>query len=161
MKLNGSLLREIYSTPLYAIKTSGRSPVPELVFNDSPETVPLSLFIFNAEKASAEENLNHEKIASIARLALLKQAMRLNLDNGNLSGNFIFNLNIPTIISLGCSPQQLGLQIEVPLNRVVRFREIDFIFTHSILQMENDSKLKMAFWKNAYTAYYQIKTEKK
>ena len=154
------LVKQLYSMPVYAIRKI-TEPVMQFLFENSSGKQPALLFLLNVESASSEEKLTMEKITSISRLAKVEQAAYMNLRNEAIAAIHIFNLKIPLIISLGCPASQIGLQIDPPKNKVIRLRGVDFIFTNSILQMEQNSKLKMEFWKSAFAPYYRIQPEKK
>ena len=54
--------------------------------------------------------------------------------------------NPSVIISFGLKPQQIGLNLDHQLYKLLRLKNIKLIFAHSLSDLEHNKRLKKSLW---------------
>lgn len=68
--------------------------------------------------------------------------------------------HVENIICYGCSPADLGLQLDFRINRSVRFMNCRMIFTASFSEIQKNEKLKKEFFAEVQQLFQDLKPQK-
>ncbi len=151
------MLGRLYNTTLYAVHEYTTVKLQNL--NGVETSFPKLLIILNNQHTREIASSDIELLAKMADwLGISKDAVAL-LGNHNLPSfrHLYSHQHIRNIILYGITPDEIGLQLELRMNKAFSFMECKMLFTASFAEVQNDKKLKNDFFNELRNSFKHLK----
>ncbi len=148
-ELEAQTLVDIFNIPVYAVPEI--EEIHSLTLGNNPSPIISLLFLLKNE----EKEFGSEEEIEVLKKTIAWKDLNLKADEVkvmNTASQRITFLQLTNhypaskIVAFGIEPADISLQIEHHANKVVNFREVQFLFTSSIAELTKNEVAKKKFF---------------
>ena len=148
-EVNSEMLQQLFDVDIFMVEEGGE--VTSFCLGEyRGEQVRLLVLLKDEknERASAPDIEMLNKIADWKEYHLKREeVIVLNLAHQRVSlKQLLKNFSSPNILCFDISPNEIALQIEIKSDCLVRFNNVNFVFTASLKEISKNEKLKKQFF---------------